>query len=77
MQKQDIEIDSIPGELSQVLLNILNNAKDVLIENKISSKWVELKMQSEDDKVIITIEDNAGGVPEHIISKIFDPYFYN
>ncbi len=75
VQKVDKEIDSIPGEVSQVLLNILNNAKDILVEKKISSKWVELKTISEDDRIIITIEDNGGGVPEDILPKIFDPYF--
>ena len=73
---KDMEIDSIPGELSQVLLNILNNAKDVLLEKKIEDKFVELKMYVTDENtLLITIEDNAGGVPQNIIPKIFDPYF--
>ena len=71
----DILIKSIPGELSQVILNILNNAKDALIVKDIQKKFVDIKVTNQKDKVIITIEDNGGGISEDIISKIYDPYF--
>lgn len=64
------------GELSQVIINILNNAKDILItKEKIAEKWVKIGLYKSSDKVIIYIEDNGGGVPENIIDKIFNPYF--
>ena len=70
-----IKITMTTGELPQVLINILNNAKDVLKEKKISSPTVEIDLKVKDNKAIITIEDNAGGVPDDIIQKIFEPYF--
>jgi signal transduction histidine kinase len=71
----DITIEGYPSEFSQVILNILSNAKDALIEYKESSRIVNIKTYEQNNKIIISIEDNAGGIPKEIISKIFDPYF--
>ena len=70
-----IKYPLVLGELSQVLINIFNNAKDALVENKIQSPWIEIDMQRLNEKIIITIEDNANGVPENIIDDIFKQYF--
>jgi signal transduction histidine kinase/CheY-like chemotaxis protein len=70
-----IEIETIASELQQVILNIVNNAKDILIEKKVDEPWVQIALKKSDDKVVVTIEDNGGGVPEEIISNIFEPYF--
>ena len=72
---EPINITIIIGELSQVMINIFNNAKDVLIERAIEEPIINLDIIKKDDKVIITIEDNAGGVPNDIINRIFEPYF--
>jgi len=73
---EPIKIKLVIGELSEVLINILNNSKDALKERKIKNNpWVEIKVNSYKDKVVITIEDNAGGIPDKVISKIFEPYF--
>lgn len=63
------------GELSQVIINIMNNAKDILLEKEIENPFIIIEMYKKGEKVYITIEDNAGGVPKDIITKIFDPYF--
>ncbi len=64
-----------PNELAQVLVNILNNAKDALNENKIYDKQVYITAYVKDDITVIEIHDNAGGIPDNILTKIFDPYF--
>ncbi len=61
--------------LAQVLLNILSNAKDAFIENQIENKKVNVKLFKEKDIIKILIQDNAGGIKEENIDKIFDPYF--
>ena len=63
------------NELSQVLINILNNAKDVLVEKDSEDKIVKIMLSCENDNIIIKIQDSAGGIPEDIMPKIFDPYF--
>jgi C4-dicarboxylate-specific signal transduction histidine kinase len=70
-----IHISLVVGELSEVIINIINNAKDALVDKKIQSPWVKISLIKEYDKAIITIEDNAGGISEEVMPKIFEPYF--
>lgn len=64
------------GELSQVLINILNNAKDILKEkDEEYEKWIKMSLFQDEQKYTITIEDNGGGIPPEILPKIFEPYF--
>ena len=59
------------SEFKQVILNLINNAKDAFEENDIKNKQIHISINN---KQIIFI-DNAGGIPENIISRIFEPYF--
>ena len=61
----------------QAIINILNNAKDALnkLENKSLDKYVFISLKKEKDFYIIKIKDNANGVNEEYIDKIFEPYF--
>ncbi len=63
------------NELMQVLLNLLKNAKDVLIERDISVPIVRAATFEEAEECIIEVCDNAGGISDVTIGKIFDPYF--
>jgi len=58
-------------EYQQVVLNLINNAKDAIIENKIDSPKINIVIR--DNK--ITLEDNAGGIDKCILDRIFEPYF--
>jgi len=70
------EILTFPNEVKQVLVNIIKNAQDAFIENKIEQPIVNITtICNKDTKCMITIEDNAGGIPEDIIEDIFNPYF--
>ena len=73
--KKPISLKGYPNELGQTIINILNNAKDALIENQIKDKIVYIDIKEEEKNIIITIEDNAGGIPTDIMAHIFDPYF--
>ncbi|CAA6815314.1 MAG: Histidine kinase [uncultured Sulfurovum sp.] len=63
------------GKFNQALLVILSNAKDAFISKEMSNRVIEISTKSIDESVIITVQDNAGGIPEEIIDKIFEPYF--
>ncbi len=71
---EDIEINGYASELIQVLINILNNAKDELekIEGK---KYIFANLYSENNFLCITIKDNAGGIPDDLFPHIFEAYF--
>lgn len=73
--KDDPVIQGYPNEFSQTVLNILMNAKNALLERKIAVPEIRIKLATEENKAVVTIADNAGGIPEEIIHKIFDPYF--
>ncbi|MCV6608142.1 MAG: HAMP domain-containing histidine kinase [Campylobacterales bacterium] len=70
--KEDIMINGFENELEQVVMNIVNNAKDVLVEKSPEKPMIKIDTMVEDDKAILTITDNGGGIPEDIIEKIFD-----
>jgi len=72
---KELSCEGSPSKLSQVFLNILNNARDAIIENKIENRFVHISSSENEKYNIITIQDNAGGIPDKIIGKIFDPYF--
>ncbi|QKF67859.1 BvgS-like domain-containing two-component system sensor histidine kinase (NMT1, PAS domains) [Arcobacter venerupis] len=77
----DINIDSemsyfgYKNELAQVILNILTNSKDAFIEKDIKNKFIKISSSLNDEYLIIIIEDNAKGVNELFLEKIFEPYF--
>ena len=64
-----------PSEFQQVILNLISNAKDALIENKIKNPMIKIKLFNDGSKGYIQVSDNAGGIDEKIIDKVFEPYF--
>ena len=70
-----ITITSYSREFSQVLINILNNAKDAILQNQIENALIMITLKTEGDKIIFTVSDNAGGIADDIIDKVFDPYY--
>ena len=82
---KNITMDSLiifgyENELKQVFLNILNNAKDVILGQIESGSVgfhgeIGIEIYRKDTKIVIEIEDNGGGIPEEIMDKIFGPYF--
>ena len=73
--KNDLLIKTYKGELSQVIFNLLNNAKDEFIRNEISNPKINIKLLEKNKDIIIEISDNAGGIKKDIIKKVFEPYF--
>ena len=74
-EEDEIEIFGFKNEFSQVVLNVISNAKDAVLENKIENPKIIIKTQTQDNNILISIKDNAIGVTEDIIHKIFEPYF--
>ncbi|BAK72202.1 sensor histidine kinase [Arcobacter sp. L] len=73
---EDCEVLTFENELLQVIINILNNAEDELIKkDKNFEKYIFIKLFKEKNNLKISIKDNANGINEEIIDRIFEPYF--
>jgi signal transduction histidine kinase len=70
---ENIKIFGIKNELSQVILALLSNANDALKDIQIP--LIKIDVSSNNAEVIISIEDNAGGIKDKNLQKIFEPYF--
>ncbi|MBW4057001.1 MAG: PAS domain S-box protein [Proteobacteria bacterium] len=68
-------INGYPNEFSQVIINILVNAKEALEANKTANPQVRITAGLEESRTVVIISDNAGGISDEIIHKIFDPHF--
>jgi signal transduction histidine kinase len=72
---EDLDIYSYPNEFSQVIFNILMNARDAFLERKVDQARVILCSWKENGRTVVTITDNAGGIKQENLDKIFDAYF--
>jgi signal transduction histidine kinase len=72
---KDKQINAYENEYSQVVLNLLTNAKDVLISRQTQNPQITITIDEKNNLSITTILDNAGGIENKYISHIFDPYF--
>ena len=70
---EDFSINTYPNDLKQVIINILKNAKDVIVENGVIIIKCYIEPKSRD--IHIKIQDSGGGISNQIRNKIFEPYF--
>ena len=68
-------IKGVKNEFVQVIMNLINNAKDALENSDLEEKLIFISSKSNESHVTLILKDNAGGVPENIIERIFEPYF--
>jgi signal transduction histidine kinase len=69
------DVCGFANEFAQVLLNILVNARDFLLERKTSDARIVVQSGTSGGRAVVTITDNAGGIAEEVIDKIFDAFF--
>jgi len=76
--EQAIELFSFDNELSQAIINILSNSKDAFEQEEVTfndDRHIFIHTSVSNNNAIIDIFDNAGGIPDEILNKIFEPYF--
>jgi PAS domain S-box-containing protein len=73
--KEEVAASGFANEYSQVLLNLLGNAKDAILARQGAAGRVEIEIGRDGDNGYVRVSDNGGGIPEEVIGKIFDPYF--
>lgn len=73
---EDVEVECYENELIQAFINIINNAKDAIKEHvEEDDRVIIIKLVKDKEKAKISILDNGGGIPDEIISRIYEPYF--
>jgi signal transduction histidine kinase len=72
---EDAYVKGYMNEYTQVVVAILTNAKDALLERGTPDPMITVGLTKEGNDVILTISDNAGGIDEVHLHRIFDPYF--
>lgn len=71
--EQSINFIGQKVQLSQVLLNLINNAFDAAVESE--EKWIKIDVEEQSDKVIFAVSDSGRGFTEEAKSKLFQPFF--
>lgn len=73
---EKLKVLGISNELSQVIINLIQNANDAFNQHKITNKKIIIKTyKTSDDFAVIEVKDNALGIPSEYLEKIFEPYF--
>ena len=70
---EEVIVNGIENEFKHVVLNIINNAKDAFNEHGCQKRDITIRFDKNETDIQVEIEDNAGGIPEHVISDIFKP----
>jgi signal transduction histidine kinase len=68
-------IKTFRNDIMQVILNLIKNANDAFVEQGIKGGEIKVGIGKTKNGFEIEVSDNAGGIPENILDKIFDPYF--
>ncbi len=72
---RDVEVLGVANELTQVIINLINNSKDAFVSNSILIREISISTKKEDGFALIELQDNAGGISKENLERIFEPYF--
>lgn len=75
IEESDCELYGYKNEFAQVIVNLINNAKDAMIEKGIDNRKISICAKKTDKHIMFTLSDNAGGISKDLIDRIFEPYF--
>ncbi len=74
VQQEGLWVNGNSIQLEQVLINLINNAKDAIRENSHDGK-VTVDAEIAGLRVMIRVSDTGGGIPDHVLPHIFEPFF--
>jgi len=72
---ENITYKGYENDIKHTIINLINNARDAFEEKGIKNGEINIRVYHEKDELIITVQDNAGGIPKPILKNIFEPYF--
>ncbi|MEA4922909.1 MAG: sensor histidine kinase [Eubacteriaceae bacterium] len=71
----DTRVFGYPNELTHVIFNILNNARDAIVASETKMKTIVIRVRTEGNMIDIGIANNGAHIPDEIAEKLFEPYF--
>ena len=71
----DVQLFGVPNEYSQVVLNLLSNARQAIEDSHTVPARVSIRVERWADEGCVTVRDNGGGIPPDALVRIFEPYF--
>ena len=74
-QTDELVVIGHRNEFSHVIMNLVNNARDAFSEQAVASPQIRIRLFKDGERSVVTVTDNAGGIPEGILPRIFEPYF--
>jgi signal transduction histidine kinase len=72
---EELEVLGYENEYAQVLLNVLNNAKEAIAARGVANGRISIHLARTDGEARVTVSDNGGGIKAEAMERIFDPYF--
>ncbi len=73
-KKSELKVSIFMNQLIQVLINLINNAKDAIKSNKSKNGYIRIALEEEKENITISVCDNGGGIAESIKEKLGQPY---
>ncbi len=73
--KYEYYVHGYVNEYTQVLVSLLTNAKDLLVHRKVESAYIKINIFEKEGDVVLEVSDNAGGMKEKNLQRVFEPYF--
>ena len=70
---EDLSVECRPVQISQVLLNLLNNAVDAI--ESLPERWVKIEIKTVGDSIQIAVVDSGNGIPPEVQAKLMKPFF--
>ena len=72
---KSITLVGVSNELTQVFINLLQNAKEALMETEEEGREISVQITDSDSQILLSVQDNAKGIDEDKLEKVFEPYF--
>ncbi len=72
-QSEPIYVNAKPLQISQVILNLVNNSIDAI--ESLPERWINIEVTKQGDRCLISVVDSGAGIPAAIASKVMNPFF--
>ncbi|GAW67871.1 PAS/PAC sensor signal transduction histidine kinase [Geoanaerobacter pelophilus] len=74
-QTDELVVTGHRNEFSHVIMNLVNNAREALNERAVATPQISIRLFKDAGRSVVTVTDNAGGIAEEIMPRMFEPYF--